>query len=362
MELLNLFSYVQYASMICNIDRGTKEGNEGFGEKLEGLSRNLDELVEAIEKSKNIGEKKKETLKSFENVKKVYENKRFEILKSLEIIHHPNRIFVEWDNFVGELSEILDPKTWLNSQSLNVVQNLAGKAKDLKQMFKKSYYIEYAAELAKKYARNAIGASSLVLNEIKNAYKELGYSFIYLEAQLVERGLFGASQSFGKLLFEIALEFDPYLNVPFIPGSSIKGAFRNTYENLRKPDWPATIEVFGSGAPEAEVGDLIFNDAYPIKPGFNEMILYPDILNPHYSKEGKDILGEYDWEPVPNPYLTVAPGTTFGFLIASKRNKLSFDKLNEVMKVVLEIGLGGKTCIGYGRFALNINVIERTWR
>jgi CRISPR type III-B/RAMP module RAMP protein Cmr6 len=342
---LNLFSYIQSISVVYNVGKEVSREVEELSESLYGLE-------EAIKRNKRIEKRKEEVRKKLENVKS--KRRILQVLESLEPVY-PDRVFIMLNDFITRLDQFLGIR-YYNRTSLNEIHNLVEEMEKFKQKLEKIHYIEFAVNSAK--------LCKSLLNDIKNAYEELGFDTAYFEASLVERGLFGASQSFGKLLFEIALEWDPYFNVPIIPGSSIKGAFRAAYNNLRKPDWPATDEVFGSSEPEAKAGDLIFSDAYPVKPGFNEMLLYPDILNPHYSKEGKDILGEIGWEPVPNPYLTVAPGVTFGFLIASperRRHRLSWDKLSEVVKAALDIGLGGKTCIGYGRFSFNVRNVKLHW-
>jgi len=346
---LNLFSYIQSISAVYNVGKEVSR-------EVEELSESLYRLEEAIKKNKEIGNRREEVRKKLENVKS--KRRIFQVLESLEPVY-PDRVFITLNDFIVRLEQFLRIRNY-DRTSLNEIRNLAKEMEKFKQKLEKTYYIEVAVSSAK--------LCRSLLNDIKNAYEELGFATAYFEASLVERGLFGASQSFGKLLFEIALEWDPYLNVPIIPGSSIKGAFRAVYDNLRnnlrKLDWPTIDEVFGSSEPEAKAGDLIFSDAYPVKPGLNGMILYPDILNPHYSKEGRDILGEIGWEPVPNPYLTIAPGVTFGFLIASSErrgHRLSCNKLSEVAKAALDMGLGGKTCIGYGRFSLNVNSFKLHW-
>lgn len=356
---LNLFSYIQMASAFYNIDKGQKV-EQKVGKVMEKLTKNLYELQIAIKNSKNIGEKKKQVVESLENVKKILKEQKY-ILKLFEP-PYPDLIFISWDDFVSGLEEFL--KEWYTTASSDKARALAQKTEAFSRKFDKCYYIETVAKSAKDASKEIVDKCTSMLTEVKNAYEELGYSTAYFEAGLIDRGLFGASQDFGKFLFEIALEFDPYFNTPVIPASSIKGAFRAVYENLREHHWPKTNEVFGSSEPEANVGDLIFSDAYPVKPGFNGMILYPDILNPHYSREGEDILSETGWEPIPNPYLTVAPGTTFGFLIASperRKRQLSWDKLGQVARAALDIGLGGKTCVGYGRFSFNINSVKLLW-
>jgi len=195
------------------------------------------------------------------------------------------------------------------------------------------------------------------LNKIEEIYRNSGFDIVSFEAKLEERGLFGASQHFSILLFEVGLEFDPYLNTPIIPGSSLKGAIRSSWRSLFSNKFvDAENTIFGS---KDKIGACIFHDGYPIKPGKNNCLLYPDVITPHYIKEGQDILKETETELRPKVYLTVAPETVFKFIIAIPED-LNKELKKMLIKAILEtlkIGIGGKTSIGYGRFSLiNMNI------
>lgn len=198
------------------------------------------------------------------------------------------------------------------------------------------------------------------LDEVKRGLEKVGYQTICIDAKLEERGVFGASQRFGKFLFEVGLEFDPYLNLPIIPGSSIKGAARSTYEILKsnKNTWPPPEEIFGSGGEKAEVGKAVFLDAYPIEHGKAGTILFPDVMTPHYKKmSGEDMFKEFGWEPRPITYLSVAPATTFRFIVGVMKEYEEI--LRETLFETFELGIGAKTSVGYGRFRVRENVCRR---
>ncbi|RLF18243.1 MAG: type III-B CRISPR module RAMP protein Cmr6 [Thermoprotei archaeon] len=233
------------------------------------------------------------------------------------------------------------------------VRNLVHKARILD----KRHALELAIKILQSNAEQVTQRCGKLLDEVERAYKCMGYRVARFNAKLLERGVFGASQHLGKKLFETGLEFDPYLNTPIIPASSIKGALRAAYEYVKEESWPSADDVFGRGGEQGQVGSLIFTDAYPVKPGLQGMILYPDVLTPHYSRGGEEILRECGWEPTPLPYLSIAPQTTFGFIVASRRNKLSEENFSRVVKTALSLGLGGKSCVGYGRLELEVDQI-----
>ena len=214
------------------------------------------------------------------------------------------------------------------------------------------HLIEKLTRSLKMQANMICQRTKKMLDGIEEAYRHIGYDVITFEAKLEERGLFGMYQSFGIILFEVGLEFDPYLNVPVIPGSSVKGAVRSAWRALfDEEEKEAEDYVFGT---TKRVGACIFHDGYPIEAGRNGYLLYPDVLTPHYMKEGRDILKENEAKPSPVVYLTVAPETVFKFLIAMPKDvdgRLR-DMFRKAVLEALRLGIGGKTSIGYGRFSL----------
>lgn len=199
-----------------------------------------------------------------------------------------------------------------------------------------------------KYSKNVnLTKVKEYLDEVKKAYSSLGLSVIDLEAKLTYRALVGASSSFGQPAFEVGLSFDPILNVPYIPGSTIKGAVKSASILEKVISTELVKELFGDDS----VGRLDFSDAYPVEHGVNGYILIPDVLTPHYSKGGNDILEEDRVIPTPIPFLSIAPGTKFRFIIADRRQKVD-DSLIRAVAVAFSLGVGAKTTIGYGTLDL----------
>jgi CRISPR-associated protein Cmr6 len=185
--------------------------------------------------------------------------------------------------------------------------------------------------------------------------------------QLKYRALLGASSNFAYVPFEVGLNFDPFLCVPYIPASSIKGAARAAWRKIREKNLDERFEekeedrIFGRGGPDGNVGAIIFSDAFPVKHGKKGFILYPDVITPHYSKGGEDVFDETQAFPTPIPHLSIAPETVFSFVIAIPKRTVDiskeearriFRKVLMVTNVALKLGIGARTSVGYGVFEL----------
>lgn len=150
------------------------------------------------------------------------------------------------------------------------------------------------------------------------------------------------------------------LGVPYLPGSSVKGIVRAWTEGFE--DSLNSREILRIFGPEGEgverhVGSVIFFHALPIKP----VKLEPDVMTPHYSDYYQQERPEKppgDWyDPVPIPFLTVAPGQTFLFALAPRRPEDAKSRsdcqlaMEWLAKALEYMGAGAKTAVGYGRFA-----------
>lgn len=187
--------------------------------------------------------------------------------------------------------------------------------------------------------------------------------------------------------FETGFVFDRTYGVPYLPGSSVKGAARAwaeetgwTYpecELLFGPDQHPPRGQNGIKPFVASRGHVVFFDAYPVTWPALEL----DILNPHYKKYYESKTGTTppaDWlSPEPTYFLTVKAGTKWEFVVGVP----SLDRSSEatvcqmvsvlecadpgeeaiqqalerkakeaVQGAATELGLGGKTAVGYGYF------------
>ncbi|MCC6004283.1 MAG: type III-B CRISPR module RAMP protein Cmr6 [Thermofilum sp.] len=163
-----------------------------------------------------------------------------------------------------------------------------------------------------------------LLKEVAAALKSNGYRVKVCEVTTEWRSIAGTSESGFHIPFEVGLFWDPVYNVPYIPGTSIKGAIRWAFKELlarrlqasqsaeeeaREKVEAESERIFGSGGEEGHAGLVGFTDAFPIKT--SENLLEPDVVTPHY--QGKP--NEWEIQPVPNVFVTVAKGVTFRFYI-----------------------------------------------
>ena len=257
------------------------------------------------------------------------------------------------------LTSLKEIKEKISLNELNIFSTAAVISIDYNYLFRgspkmKTKILEWLVEASKLQAKQLCDKARKKLHEIAEAYRLTGFKVLSSKGELVEaclssRALFG-SRTFGYTLFEVGLEFDPYLNLPVIPGSSIKGALRSAWRVLELGNGEEL--VFGRDKGEGKgIGCCIFSDAYPIEPNPKGFILYPDVITPHYQN---DVMDERRAEPKPIPYLSIAPGVKFGFIIAVSRtiHPELFRKLRQAFLFAFKIGLGAKTNVGYGVFTV----------
>ncbi|WP_147545840.1 type III-B CRISPR module RAMP protein Cmr6 [Rubeoparvulum massiliense] len=149
----------------------------------------------------------------------------------------------------------------------------------------------------------------------------------------------------------------PTLGIPYLPASSIKGVVRAWAENYTETSTASINRIFGfTDQLTSSVGSVIFFDGLPCKP----VSLEADIMTPHYNSYYQDPSNPPvdSMSPIPIPFLTVAPGTTFIFIVAPRcLGKESLADIDQVLKWMVDafqyIGAGAKTAVGYGRFEID---------
>lgn len=150
---------------------------------------------------------------------------------------------------------------------------------------------------------------------------------------------------------ENSLVWHHNLGVPYIPGSSLKGVLRTWLENWMQMKKETIDQMFGKEGLQHQVGTCLFFDVIPV----NRVKLQVDVMTPHYQDyydQTKDYPDERS-EPVPIPFLTVAPGQCFLFSVSPRNHtcQLDMEKLQTwIQEALFTIGLGAKTAVGYGRF------------
>ncbi len=153
--------------------------------------------------------------------------------------------------------------------------------------------------------------------------------------------------------------FHHTLAVPCIPASSLKGLVRAFAEQWAGIGAGETKRIFG---PRAEgqalvVGSVVFFDALPLGP----VRLSVEVTTPHYQPwyQADDPAARppADWyDPVPIPFLVLAPGARFRFAVAPRRPGEEQDRADAdaafgwLRDALSLLGAGAKTALGFGRF------------
>jgi CRISPR-associated protein Cmr6 len=238
--------------------------------------------------------------------------------------------------------------SWLRIRSVSYLKSRA-EGKEISEEKR-----EILEDLFKAYSperlREAFNRASNLLDAQKSALLSCGYDVFDFLATTTSRLTVGmASEVFGKQIFEVGLSWDPILNLPYIPGSSLKGAFRSHLERER----PDLVPLLGS---KSEASLVVFLDSYPVRSRYN--LIVPEVTTTIYrEQEGK--IREVEAEPKPVFYPVINTGVTFriligGFLSNPPRPSMGDkgrelrNQLGQFLKEVLKKGIGAKTLVGYG--------------
>jgi len=156
---------------------------------------------------------------------------------------------------------------------------------------------------------------------------------------------------------ENGFTFHHTLGVPYLPGSSLKGALRawlretdGQWDNKHWEESEQTKDWFGT---QNAGGRFIFLDMLPSAPPN----LCVDVMTPHYGPYYQNCEKPGDWHsPVPIQFITVEEDCFWqiGILPVPGQRPLHGDEITQVMKNLLNalewVGAGAKTAVGYGRF------------
>ena len=153
------------------------------------------------------------------------------------------------------------------------------------------------------------------------------------------------------------------LGVPYLPGSSVKGAVRSFAKNWAGAPSDDIERIFGPANDDKKAGEngggagsVIFFDALPLRP----LKLATDVMTPHYApyyQQDRPEKPPGDWyDPVPIPFLTVGPDQVFVFSVAPRRpgDEQGLADCRRAAGWLVEAltftGAGAKGAAGYGRF------------
>jgi CRISPR-associated protein Cmr6 len=182
--------------------------------------------------------------------------------------------------------------------------------------------------------------------QMMKSMKTQGYKTITIEAKLDSPMLVGIGN---PSIDEIGFYWNRNYSVPTVPGSSIKGAFRN-YWKTEKLDGSIEKIIFGSDDNNnSSRGEVVFMEAIPV----DKFDLMQEFQTPHFgdyyssNKVPNDV-----HNPVPLNFISVKEGSTYRFDFLTKNPDENIAKeIKKHFKIILEyIGIGSKTSMGYGRF------------
>ncbi len=148
---------------------------------------------------------------------------------------------------------------------------------------------------------------------------------------------------------------DYVTGLPYIPGSSVKGVLRSAFEHEGYIKEILEDEEVDVKALEKEIFDNsdIFLDAFPVD-GMCNGVLELENITPHHNTP----LGTLS-EPTPLTFVKVKPDVVFEFRFMLKDgNTVSAEKKLELFRqIILDLGIGAKTNVGFGRFTDEIKPV-----
>lgn len=218
------------------------------------------------------------------------------------------------------------------------------------------------------------------LEEGVNTLRSLGYCVIDVKARTTKKLYVGISEiSPFYLFFETGLTWNLALDLPYIPGSIIKGILRSYMIDLCRENEECisyvyhifgipgnemhrseNVEIYVTGL-DSSSSLLVTLDSYPIS---GDKLLAGDIITPHYFKGGKVVENEYQANPTPLLRVAINEGITFRFIIGIHQDAIPLfqEWTNSIgykggglsffvpILYAFKQGIGAKTSRDYGEF------------
>lgn len=203
-------------------------------------------------------------------------------------------------------------------------------------------------------------AAVRVNNAVVDILSEAGFSVLGMSVQspglLVGSGLaHGLPDADDDV--KTGLQFDYTSGLPVIPGSSVKGVIRSTFQDVEY-----IRSIFADFRENGKVGyDLSAEDVGKL---MKDMFEYGDIFADAVVTERRNRILAEDYitphtggplvQPVPIKIVKVAPGVTFSFCFRFRHFKTGgktvspADKLELCRTILEDLGIGAKTNVGYG--------------
>jgi len=235
-----------------------------------------------------------------------------------------------------------------------------------------------AIELSEAYSccdpglKELLDIASSMINEVYEAALRSFDVVLMINIEAESRIVVHTKSPFMPL--EIGIAWHPYLNLPYIPSTALKGVLRAYIEELKTKERSVCDisfeELIGS---TSKASGIFVSDALPVKFS-KKTLIEPDVLTPHYSEARADTeygISEVQAKPVPIVFPTIAPGTTLRFVMAvhnrgstmidSQKAKCLVKELPSIIEKALEYGIGAKTSVGYGAVKISVerNSVDR---
>jgi len=175
-------------------------------------------------------------------------------------------------------------------------------------------------KIDKEYYEEALNLAKELAEAVERGFEKANYSVGRLDLALKTEGLVGIGFGALKAVFEVGLNVDPILGLPYYPGSGIKGAVRAFLEGCAPSE--AVEPLLGKSVAEGgQASKVIFADAYPVGCAGKCSIFYPLVTTPHYFEGGKVVDNELKAKPVPVVYAGISRNTVFRLIIAVRRDE-----------------------------------------
>jgi CRISPR-associated protein Cmr6 len=258
--------------------------------------------------------------------------------------------FLKW-KFILKVEEQIREMEESRKETIKRRRQVDGK--DLKRSLSEFRY-DIAKQLYEAYSSKEdiailLTEAKKLIDESVKALNELGYTKIVDSNFITLTPLaIGLHNPYTEPL-EISIAWDPYINLPYIPASSLKGAVASLA-------WADGSELYDLLSKKDEASPIVFLDSYPVEV-FDKSLLALDIINPHY-REAEGKISEPESSPTPLRFLVVSKHVAFRVVICIAKRWFTFHKqklnLNELTALVssaLSRGVGAKTSLGYGRLS-----------
>lgn len=173
--------------------------------------------------------------------------------------------------------------------------------------------------------------------------------FTFLCAEIVGRLYIGLNSA-GALETGICTQHS--YGMPFLPGSSVKGAVRHYAENVGLPENICKVLFGGDDGEDGVAGALVWHDAWWI-PVPSEKPFVGEVVTVHHQNYYGGGQSEADEMESPVPNQQIATQGSFYFVVEAGEGTTAWAEFARQLlgEMLAQQGMGAKTASGYGYFA-----------